>query len=259
MFRLRSLWVRLTLTALFASALLGSISTGQVRAEDDGGGEPINVPLILSDGRSLNWSGYAVSGPQAGAVTQVKGTWKVPSVNCGSVAGNAYSSAWVGIDGYQGATVQQIGTRHNCVNGVASYSAFYELFPQLPVTIDMRVRPEDWIRAAVSYTGLNTYELKLTNLRTEKRFSTTQLFVASRQSAEWIVERPMSGQLTALADFGSVEFKNGSVTVNGREGNPRDAKSLTMSNALGATLAEPSRIDADDDNDGFRVTWRRSQ
>src|ERR1700733_3657591 len=79
---------------------------------------PIVPPLFHSVATtSTNWSGYAtetnLNSPQSGAFTAVSGSWTVPSV-IGS--GNAYSSIWVGLDGYSSSTVEQIGTDSDLVN-----------------------------------------------------------------------------------------------------------------------------------------------
>src|SRR5437899_1214954 len=60
------------------------------------------------NGLSLNWSGYAVS---ASDVTSVSATFTVPEVGPpGSIGGLSPDfSAWVGIDGYTSATVEQTG------------------------------------------------------------------------------------------------------------------------------------------------------
>lgn len=63
------------------------------------------------NGTSTNWSGYAVEtnlgSPQSNVVTDVKGTWVVPTV---SGTGTSYCAVWVGIDGYGSPSVEQIGT-----------------------------------------------------------------------------------------------------------------------------------------------------
>src|SRR5262249_49358771 len=63
---------------------------------------------------SLNWSGYAaetnLSAPASNAVTQVSGSWNVPTVTGRT---NAYSSVWVGIDGYSSSSVEQLGTEQD--------------------------------------------------------------------------------------------------------------------------------------------------
>src|SRR5690348_12679669 len=73
--------------------------------------QPINhSPRIkLRDGVSTNWSGYAaqtnLTSPLSNAVTDVKGSWTVPTLSCTGT--NTYSSVWVGIDGYSDNTVEQ--------------------------------------------------------------------------------------------------------------------------------------------------------
>ena len=57
-----------------------------------------NGPRIRAkNGSSTNWSGYAVetnlTNPANNAVSNVKGSWKVPAVNCANVTVNTYSSA----------------------------------------------------------------------------------------------------------------------------------------------------------------------
>src|SRR5262249_16810121 len=81
---------------------------------------------------SSNWSGYAdqtnLNTPQNGAVTAVSGSWVVPSVVAGS-SRSSYSSFWVGIDGYSSNSVEQIGTDSDVINGVPTYYAWYEMYP----------------------------------------------------------------------------------------------------------------------------------
>jgi hypothetical protein len=57
---------------------------------------------------SYNWAGYAV---HTGTYTSVNGTWVVPTIQTGY---SGYSSAWVGIGGFSGNTVIQIGTEQDC-------------------------------------------------------------------------------------------------------------------------------------------------
>src|SRR5260370_40828673 len=81
-------------------------------------------PIIRNkNGSSTNWSGYAAY--NSGAASDVKGSWVVPAVNCTGVTQNTYSSAWVGIDGYNDGTVEQTGTEQDCINGHASYYAWF--------------------------------------------------------------------------------------------------------------------------------------
>lgn len=67
---------------------------------------------------SYNWAGYAV---HTGTYTSVSGNWVVPKIQKGSPSG--YSSAWVGIGGFSGHSVIQIGTEQDCSGGSVSGSA----------------------------------------------------------------------------------------------------------------------------------------
>ena len=73
------------------------------------------------------YSGYAVTGAN-GSVTDVKGSWIVPTVTC-SGKETTYSSSWVGIDGVginvQPPTIEQIGTESDCINGTAQNYAWW--------------------------------------------------------------------------------------------------------------------------------------
>ena len=60
--------------------------------------------------QSTNWSGYAATGG-SGAYTSVSGSWTEPTVTCSQTA---YSSFWVGLDGYNSNTVEQTGTDSDC-------------------------------------------------------------------------------------------------------------------------------------------------
>lgn len=139
---------------------------------------------------STNWSGYAaetnLSTPASNAVTQVSGSWKVPSV---SGKTTAYSSVWVGIDGYSSNSVEQLGTEQDTSrSGGTSYYAWYEMYPNPSMEItSVKLSPGDSISASVTYSS-GAYTLKIADNSTGKSFSTTQTATAQRSSAEWIVE-----------------------------------------------------------------------
>ena len=86
---------------------------------------------------STNWSGYAaetnLSTPASNAVTAVSGSWTVPTVKGKT---NAYSSVWVGIDGYSSSTVEQLGTEQDTTrSGATRYYAWWEMYPNGSVLI----------------------------------------------------------------------------------------------------------------------------
>ena len=107
-----------------------------------------NIPQVQhtpSKNGIISWSGYvaetSLSDPQSGAVTDVKGSWTVPTAT-GSYSGDTgYSCIWVGIDGWtnkkdkQTGTVEQVGTEQDWVNGQPVYYAWYEMYPQPSVTL----------------------------------------------------------------------------------------------------------------------------
>ncbi|MBV8905823.1 MAG: hypothetical protein JOZ22_19490, partial [Acidobacteriia bacterium] len=76
---------------------------------------------------STNWSGYAVLGS---SFTSAAGSWVVPAAVCYAVSGDQYSSFWVGLDGYESNTVEQIGTDSDCVGTTPIYYAWYEFYPR---------------------------------------------------------------------------------------------------------------------------------
>lgn len=186
---------------------------------------------------STNWSGYAVSAG-VGAVSRVAGNWVVPAI-ASAVAG--YSSAWVGIDGFNSNTVQQIGTDGDYVNGVAQYYAWYEMYPAGFVKItSLAISPGDTISASVHHANSNKFVLSITNVTTGGSFSTTQISSqAKRSSAEWIVEAPSSiTGVLPLADFGTINFSGASATINGTTG-PAD------NTWAGSTLYQVNMVDRD--------------
>lgn len=168
---------------------------------------------------STNWSGYAAL-PSTGSVSMVSGSWTVPTATPIAGANNTYSSFWVGIDGYNSNTVEQIGTDSDIQNGVATYYAWYEMYPAASKDIALAVNVGDTITASVTYTAPSSYTLKLTDTKTGGTFSTTQkLAGASNSSAEWVAEAPYAGNSEAtLSNFGSVNFTSASTTIGAATG-----------------------------------------
>lgn len=221
--------------------------------------DPAHAPRIpLRQSTSKNWSGYAIqtslTNPQSNAVSDVKGTWTVPSVTCTSQ--NTYSSAWVGIDGNSDRTVEQIGTEQDCYNGSPRYYAWYEMYPKMSVNGILPVSAGDSVSGRVQFTGNGQFVLTLTDNTSGKSFSTTQrLMKAQRSSAEWILEAPWSGSILTLANFGTINFSGASTIVNGHTGTISDKAwqfdPITMVN--GPATATPSGLKSG--GSAFSVTW----
>jgi Peptidase A4 family len=203
-------------------------------------------------GTSTNWSGYAVDGTNA---THVIGSWKQPGVVSCATRENSWSSPWVGIDGDNSNTVEQIGTDTDCSNGAPTFYAWFEMYPKSLVVINsntVRVWPGDSFTAEVTYNSSNsTYLLTLTNNTAHQSFSTSQFSKrARRTSVEWVMEGPSSGLLT---NFGSIDFSGGSATIGGQTVSPSSssAQSITMVTSQGVPRAVPTSASGG----GFTVNW----
>jgi hypothetical protein len=212
-----------------------------------------SVPRIRAGAStSTNWSGYAVTGA-SGSVSYVNGSWIVPEVTASAT--NAYSSFWVGIDGYNSGTVEQIGTDSDWVNGAASYYAWYEFYPKPSHIINtITVHAGDVMYAEVQYSG-GTFSVFIQDTTTGQSFNTSsKIPSAQRSSAEWIAEAPSSGGVLPLANFGTVNFglkytdistcyaTIGSTTGDIGSFPSSTIQEITMVDSTGSIIAEPSSL-----------------
>lgn len=205
-----------------------------------------------SSGRRLtstDWGGYvAVSNtnkPQP-VVVGVSGSWTVPQVSVSQT--NTYSSAWIGIGGYVDQTLIQTGTTHDSINGIAEYSAWFELIPNYSATITtMTVSPGDKIVASINLvdTIKNEWAVEIVDETSGQRFKQNFVYNSSRLSAEWIVEKPtINGSLASLADFGSITFTDSKVTMDTKAGTISDFpfSQFTMYNRQNTALVTVSSL-----------------
>jgi len=177
------------------------------------------IHAINPVGASTNWGGYAVTGA-TNSITLATASWKVPAVTCPST-GSTYSSYWLGMDGFTSTTVEQTGTDSDCISGTATYSAWYEFFPAVSVTIPtIHVTPGDIMVGVVAFSN-GQFTLAIKDKTTGQVFTKTgTVSGALRDSAEFIVEAPeicslISGcQLVALSNFGQVGFGQGNTGVS---------------------------------------------
>lgn len=208
---------------------------------------------------ALNWSGYAaaanLTNPQVGSATDVKGSWQVPNLTCDT---DGYTSTWVGLDGYNSQSVEQIGVESECHSGQASYYVWYEMYPHPMRLITTNVHPGDNISAEVKASG-NTFRLTLANATTHRSYSTYQILrKAAKSSAEWIVEAPSNylGQVLPLANYGQVDFTAASATINSQVGSITSFANdpLTMVNASNQPISVP--FDLSSDGTAFSVKYQ---
>jgi hypothetical protein len=211
-----------------------------------------------------NWCGYAVGGSK---VTDVKGTWTVPVVALGSGCPHSYSTTWVGIDGANSRTVEQLGTAQEIdAAGQAIYYAWFEMWPDLgdyiSVPSDGKLQAGDNVTAEVTYQGQGHFLLQMWNNTRGWHFETVkERASAYRTSAEWIVEAPTRGGVLPLANFGSLSFTGCGVRLNDEtplslgqwvsRGDPSDE--FIMVNSSGGAKATPSGPPSADG--AFSVTW----
>jgi len=253
----------------------GDVAGASPRTVVDGAGQP--APFVgttsaprggRSTSTSLDWAGFASTGP---AVTSVTGSWVQPSVTC-PVKKLQQSAFWVGIDGFSSSdpTVQQIGTDADCVKkakkvpGGPVHYAWFEMYPAALVVLSPStypVNPGDTLSASVTAAGAS-YVLTLTDVG-HWTFTTTQLAATPlplNSSAEWIAEAPTAcagGTCKAvqLANFGSVAFSG--ATVNGLpvNGTGLTSHQITMSKNKKGTIVKASPTALDGTGHAFGVTW----
>lgn len=218
-------------------------------------------PTVTTD---LNWGGYAAAtdfnNPQP-VISGVSGSWTVPEV---AVSQNdTFSAIWVGIGGTFGMTLIQTGTEQDCVNGVVSYYAWYELLPDISVTIPtVNVSPGDTISASITLSDstVNLWTISLSDLANGQSFRQDFFYNSSRLSAEWVVERPyVNNVLTQLADFSLITFSNCRLTIDNTPEN-LDATPLlkiVLANRQKIQLVGVSNLDGD--GSSFTIKYMRPQ
>ncbi len=189
---------------------------------------------------SYNWSGFADAETTSQTVSDMTGRWTMPAVTCQRFPyqnGDDFLAQWIGVDGFNDSTVEQLGTAAQCYEGVTYYYVWYEMFPNGTVQEGTTAcindntdcpRPGDRISASVQVTpggsGENNYTLSLHDYTTPgNNFSVTQPCATDTcldSSAEWIIERPAFSlpfgfQILPLADFWRTSFESGGVVSGG--------------------------------------------
>jgi hypothetical protein len=241
---------------------------------------------------SGNWSGYAVPLEGSGVsdtFSDVQGTWTVPTVT-GNKRSTTYSSTWVGLDGYNNGTVEQIGTEQDWTGAGQQNYAWFEMYPGGGYEIvGFPVDPGDSISVEVQYVGQSSVQgkgrgvftrgklggrnrpatgrgksvFKLTIENTTKNVSYsvptsyTTVTSAAQASAEWLAEAPLSSEILPLADFGTVSFSGCNATSTGSSGKPEAISfwpydPLIMIDPSGGQATPSSLLD---NGTAFSVSW----
>jgi hypothetical protein len=159
---------------------------------------------------STNWAGFAATGD---VFRTVGATYSVPSVNC-AVTTNAFAYHWVGLDGYNNASVEQDGVAGYCINGAPVYFAWSEMYPA-GVDVQFYLNPGDAIRSSVVYnTSTRLFTLALADVTSGQTFSQSEPCAATcqRSSAEVISEGYPAAGYGGTADYGIENYENIALT-----------------------------------------------
>lgn len=225
-------------------------------------GSKVNThPQMTTDeGTSLNWSGYASLPEGAKNITAVTATWTVPQIKPNS--NQSHTAIWVGMDGFNNETVEQIGTEHEAINGIQKNTAWFDMYPLPAYQINgFPLHVGDVIQAEVEHKGHQEFQLSIVN-HTQHVYAIvpsryTQSKLAKRNSAEWIVEALYSSAVEPLSEFHEVAFTNCAARVEGISGGIEHAylqtKPVYMVSLSGVTKAKPSFLL--DCKESFLVEW----
>ncbi len=212
---------------------------------------PTSISASVTTTYSSNWAGYVATTSTSTPFTSVSATWKVPKVS--DTPSPAFSSAWVGIGGaYRNSSkLIQAGTEQDVASdGSVTYSAWYEIYPQFPVTVGT-VNAGDTIFVSISKLPGKppaTWNITMkdgTTTLLDMNFKVNPNF-ASTVSAEFIVERPLlvvGHQVAPLADFGKVTFSGCSTNLGGLGSlKSREVFMTRDGTATGTPLASPGNL-----------------
>ena len=161
-----------------------------------------------------NWSGYA----ETGRFTGVTGTWTVPSVAATNTP--TYSSAWIGVDGFNDADLIQTGTEQDYYGGAAHYVAWWEILPSSETQLSPSlypVAPGDRMSGSIYETSASVssragffghrssqhvWVVSVADTTRGWSFSTNQSYNGPGSSAEWVIEAPeVGGSVATLAQY----------------------------------------------------------
>jgi Peptidase A4 family len=158
-----------------------------------------------------NWSGYA----ETGTYTGVSASWTVPTVASSTSA--SYSSAWIGVDGFNNSNLIQTGTEEDYYSGAAHYNAWWEILPAsetaLPSSYGVnggdRMSASIYETSSTVTTGFffrrtteHVWVITIADTTRGWSYTTKQGYNGVGSSAEWVVEAPeVGGRIATLAHY----------------------------------------------------------
>lgn len=206
-----------------------------------------------------HWSGYV---DQGYTFKKVNGTWTIPTLvdNPNQSYGTDYSTAWVGIGGWNTNNLIQAGSEQDMSKSTHSptyvpyYGVWWEVYPlnQEQVIQNLSISPGDQLYVHISYNSSDSgtfrwYMEDLTTGATTSGQKTDMSQYYDSSSAEWIMERPqVNGSLSDLADFKQISFQDDSaVTASGSSyyiGQINHTSIEMYNNSTGHELAHPGGL-----------------
>jgi len=234
----------------------------------------------VTDISSTDWAGYGDAATTAGTITEVTSEWFIPAATCNEKSGATYQVEWVGIDGLNSGTVEQIGSYDYCSGPGATpaYYLWYEFYPNELIQIVATANPGDYVSAYVLYNPeitingqVGIYTLELFDLEDNVSFSTVAGgwdlgYTPADSSAECISEAPVVGSSIAhLANYGTTTFYACDATIGshtsgiGGLSSVATVDKLTQVDAAGHTLQSVGGLtNAGGTKSSFTITWKRS-
>jgi hypothetical protein len=211
---------RLTLALAVAGLAIGAAAAPAASADVS--------DADVSDGQSsvsANWSGYRVATQDGTGFSKVSGSWVEPSAKCDG--SQTHASFWVGLGGSSAGNgaLEQTGTAVDCgSDGNATHYVWYELLPARPVQLNLSISPGDHMSSSVAVSGTTVTINVIDESTGDSATKSLEMDDPDALTAEWIAEAPStcdgSGncQPLALANFGTVSFKDASATASGHTG-----------------------------------------
>lgn len=204
---------------LGASSMAASVGAAGVSLPETVS-QPNTGPFVLGGLRtgtadSHEWAGYVATGGGK-PFTYVQAEFTVAALDCGVTPHKSWASQWVGLDGWHGKTVEQIGVAGECGGdsdlppNAAHYYAWWEMYPE-PVHDLESVKPGDIIAAQVFQMSSGEYALGLDDLTKdngEVGEAAPCPSVCKNASAEVISEGYNDDSSKGPADFGRETFSD---------------------------------------------------
>jgi hypothetical protein len=173
----------------------------------------LGVPGVRTED-THEWAGYVATGGGK-PFTYVAAEFTVAAVNCGVTPHLSWTSQWVGLDGWHGKTVEQVGVKSECGGdrdlppNAAHYYAWWEMYPD-PVRVLEPVNAGDTVEAQVYEISPGEYALSLQDVTKGGGEAGEVEFchACKNASAEVISEGYNEDDWKGPADFGRESFSD---------------------------------------------------